>query len=105
MNILNVFDLQIPISIEKEINNSILTSDTNIDCLKNDYKYIERFENQISPNLDKETVIEKIKNFEDLSLIEKRYNIINNFIDSFKHYHEVSDKINTLSEIVYIFLR
>ena len=101
MNILNLFDLQIPVSIEKEINNSIILLDSKIEGLISDYSYIDKFENQISSNLDKNTVIDRMKNFEDLSMLEYRSNTIKIFIDSLKLCNEQSDKINLISQLVY----
>jgi hypothetical protein len=98
MNTLNVFDLQIPVSIEKEINENLIRVDKNLEILSKDYKIIQSFETQLNTNMSIESIISSLKEYENCEKNERNYKNINDCIDL----HSRCNTIEQFSNDVYV---
>ena len=83
MNTLNIFDLQIPISIEKEISENLVSVDKRLNQLNSDNELIKKFESSLGANISIESMIENLRQYEECEKKEKNLKNINDCIQLF----------------------
>ncbi len=84
MNTLNIFDLQIPMSIDKEIGENLGRIDRNLNQLNKDYDLIKSFEQQLGTNMSIDNMIVGLKEYESCENNMNRYKHINEFIQLYE---------------------
>ncbi len=81
MNTLNIFDLQIPVSIEKEIGENLGRIDRSLNQLSKDYDLIKSFEQQLGTNMSIDNMIGGLKEYEVCEKNKIRYKHIDECIN------------------------